>query len=66
MFNFFKKNKKLELEDNSVVTVQFKADPFGEIDVDINWVSSEETVSVVLAKLLNNINNGTYSTDTVS
>ena len=65
MFDFFNKKKKLELKDNSVVTVQFKADPFGEVDIDINWISSEDSVSLVLAKLLNNINSGTYSTDIV-
>ena len=60
MFNFFKK-KKLELEDNSVVNIHFKVDPFNEVDVTIDWVSDEETIAVILATLLYNINNGNYS-----
>ena len=59
MFNFFKK-KKLELEDNSVVNIHFKVDPFNEVDVTIDWVSDEETIAVILATLYNN-NNGNYS-----
>jgi hypothetical protein len=63
MFNFFKK-RNLELEDQSVVSVTFKVDPFNEVDVTIDWVSDEDSISVILATLLYNINNGSY-TDSV-
>jgi|9_EtaG_2_1085328.scaffolds.fasta_scaffold70070_2 hypothetical protein len=60
MFNFFKK-RNLELEDQSVATVTFKVDPFNEVDVTIDWISDEDSIGVMLATLLYNINNGNYS-----
>tara|TARA_R100001163_G_C5040192_1_gene178508 strand:- start:473 stop:829 length:357 start_codon:yes stop_codon:yes gene_type:complete len=65
MFDFFKKSKKLELEDQSVINVRFSVDPFGEVDIDIDWISDEDSVAMLLATLLHNINNGSYSTPTV-
>ncbi len=65
MFNFFKKKPKLELEDQSVINIRFRVDPFGEVDIDIDWVSSEPAIAMLLANLLNNINNGYYSTNIV-
>ena len=65
MFDFFKKKKKLELEDQSVINVRFSVDPFGQVDIDIDWISDEDSVAMLLATLLHNINNGSYSTATV-
>jgi hypothetical protein len=65
MFNFFKKKKRLELKDQSVINVHFSIDPFGEVDIDIDWISDEDNMAMLLATLLNSINNGSYSTSIV-
>ena len=62
MFDFFKKKKKLELEDQSVINVHFSVDPFGEVDINMDWISDEDAISMLLATLLSNINSGNYST----
>ena len=57
MFDFFNKKKKLELKDNSVVTVQFKADPFGEVDKDVTSAQTSKEIPIVRPSAFsNNIN----------